>query len=97
MAGIGLGHSGISYKNCRSHSASSPALSRAINSNSIVERAMQVCLEYFQDIVVPLRVKMYPLVDFDFSESAIQFASLYPSSTDGYFSYLKAYSLVLDT
>ena len=41
-----------------------------------MERAMQVCLKDFQDTVVPLRIKMYLLVDFDVSKSAIQFASL---------------------
>ena len=96
IAGTDFGHNGISFKNYRSHSASSPALSKTINSDSIVERAIQVCLENFQDTVAPLRVKMYPLVDFDSSESAIQFASLYPSSTGGYCPYLKAYSLVCD-
>ena len=40
-------------------------------------------------MVAPLRVKMYMLVDYDFSESAIQSASLYPSSIDEYFLYLK--------
>ena len=54
---------------------------------------MQVCLEDFQDIVVPPKVNMYPLVDFSYEESAIQFASLYPPSTDRYL-YLRAYSLV---
>ena len=47
MTGTGLGHNGISFKNYRSHSASSPVLSKAINFDSIVERAMQVCLEDF--------------------------------------------------
>ena len=32
-----------------------------------MERVVQVCLEEFQDMIVPLRVKMYPLIDFDFS------------------------------
>ena len=68
-----------------------------MNSNSIVERAIHVCLEDFQDTVAPARVNMYPLVNFDSSESAIQLASLYPSSTGGYCPYLKAYSLVCDT
>jgi len=92
--GTSLSHRGISSKNYRSHSASSPTLSKAINSDSIVERAMQFCLEDFQDTVASPRVKMYPLIDFDFSESIIQFASIHPSSISGYFSYLKAYSLV---
>ena len=34
-----------------------------------MEWAMQVCLEDFQDTIAPPRVKMYPLVDFDSSES----------------------------
>jgi len=97
MAGTGFGHKGISFKNYRSHSASSPALSKAINSNFIMERAMQVCLEDFQDIVASPRVNTYPLVDFDFLEFTIQLASLYPSSIYGYCPYLKAYSLVCDT
>jgi len=97
MAGIGFGHSGIFFKNYQSHSASFSALSKVINSDSIVEWAMQVCLEDFQDTAVPPRVNMYPLVDFNFSESAIQFASLYPSSTSEYCPYLKVYFLVCDT
>ena len=80
MVGIDLGHKGISTRNCRSHSASFPALSKAINSDSIMERAMQVCLKDFQNTIAPSRVKMYSLIDFDSLKSAIQFASLYPSS-----------------
>ena len=94
MTGTGLDHNGIFSKNCESHSASSLALFKVINSDSIVEWVIQICLGDFQDTVASPRVKMYPLVDFGFSKSAIQFASLYSSSTGGYFSYLKAYSLV---
>ena len=54
----------ISSKKFRSHSASSPALSKAMNSDSIVERAIHLCLDDFQDIAPPPIVKMYPLVDF---------------------------------
>ena len=97
MADTGWGHDGISFKNYRSHFASSPALSKAINIDSIVERAIHVYFKDLQDTVAPPRVNMYPLVDFDSSESAIQLASLYPSSTGGYFLYFKVYSLVLDT
>ena len=68
-----------------------------MNSDSIMERAIHVFLKDFQDTAAPPRVNTYPLVDFDSSESAIQLASLYPSSTDGYFLYFKAYSLILDT
>ena len=59
-----------------------------------MEQAIQVCLEDFQYKIAPPSVKICPLVDFDFSKSVIQFASLYPSSTCGYFQYLKALSLV---
>ena len=74
----------ISSRKWRSHSASSPALSRAMNSDSIIDLAMQVCLEDFQDTVAPPRVKTYPLVDFESLVSDIQFVSQYPSSTAGY-------------
>jgi len=94
IAGTGFCHNGIFFKNCRSHSASSLVSSKAMNFDSIVEWVIHVCLKDFQDIVAPPRVNTYPLVNFDFSESAIQLASLYPSSTGPY---LKAYSLVCDT
>ena len=96
IAGTGFCHNSISSKNCQSHSASSPALSKAINSDFIVEWVIHVYLKDFQDTAAPPRVNTYPLVDFDSSESAIQLASLYPSSTGGYCPYLKAYSLVCD-
>ena len=81
----------------KSHSTSSPALSKAMNSDYIVERVIHVCLKDFQATAAPPKVNTYPLVDFDFSKSAIQLASLYPSSISGYCPYLKAYSLVCDT
>ena len=56
MVSTSLGHSGISLKKYQSHSASSPALSKAMNSDSIVEQAMHVCLEDFQDTAAPPRV-----------------------------------------
>ncbi|CAN8307660.1 unnamed protein product [Cochlearia groenlandica] len=82
-AGTGFPHMGTSSKKLRSHSASWAALSRAINSDSTVDLAMTVCLEDFQDTAAPAMVKTYPLVDFEFLESAIQLASLYPSKTPG--------------
>ena len=97
LAGAGFDHNDIFSKNWRIHSASSPALSKAMNFDSIVEWVIHVCLKDFQDTAAPPRVNTYPLFDFDFSESAIQLTSLYPSSTGGYFSYLKAYFLVSDT
>ena len=65
MAAAGIGHNGISCKNRRSHSASSPTLSKAMNSDSIVKRAIHVCLKDFQDTAAPPRVNTYLLVDFD--------------------------------
>ena len=84
IGAIGLGQNGISSKKFRSHSASSPALSKAMNSDSIVERAIHVCLDDFQDIAPPPIVKTYPLVDFVSVDPVIQFASLYPSRTAEY-------------
>jgi len=76
MTGTGLGHNGISFKIYRSHSASSSALSKGIDFDSIVEREIHVCLKDFQNTAAPPRVNMYPLVDFDSPESAIQLVSL---------------------
>ncbi|CAL8148196.1 unnamed protein product [Prunus armeniaca] len=81
---ISLGHIGISSKKFLSHSASSPALSKAMNSDSIVDRAMHVCLEDFQDTAAPHNVNTYPLVDLVSVLSEIQLASLYPSNIGGY-------------
>ena len=54
-----------------------------MNSDSMVDLANTVCLVDFYDIVAPPSVKTYPLVDFEFLESDIQLASLYPSKTVG--------------
>ena len=78
IAGTDFDHNGISSKNSRSYSASCPTLSKAMNSDSIVEHAIHVFLKDFQDTVTPPRVNIYPLVDFDSSKSEIQLASLYP-------------------
>ena len=51
MTGTGLDHKGISSKNYQSHSAFSPVLSKATNSDFFMERVIQVCLEDFQDKV----------------------------------------------
>ena len=59
-----LVHKGISANRFLSHSTSKLALSKAINLASIVDQVMQVCLDDFQEITPPLRVKKYPLVDF---------------------------------
>ncbi|PHT58376.1 hypothetical protein CQW23_00739 [Capsicum baccatum] len=86
----GLGQYGIYSKKLRSHSASSPTLSNVINSDSIVEQAIQVSLDDFQEAAPPSIVNTYPLVDFTLFYSVIQFASLYPSSTAGYLLQFKA-------
>ena len=83
IAGTGFGHFGISSKNCRNHSASSPHLSKATNSDSIVDLVMTVCLEDFHDTAEPPSVNTYPLVDFETFISDVQFASLYPSRIVG--------------
>lgn len=62
---------GISYKWNLRHSASSHTLSNAINSDFIVNRTIHVYLEDFHETDPPLRMKSYPLVDLDSSESAV--------------------------
>ena len=84
IVGTGFGHIGISSRKWQSHFASSLVLSKAMNFDSIVDLAMQVCLEDFQDTAAPPRVKTYPLMDFESLVSDIQFVSQYPSSTAGY-------------
>ena len=66
----------MSSKKLRSHSASAAVVSNAMNSDSIVDLAATVCLLDFQDTAGLPSVKMYPLVDLEFLESAIQLASL---------------------
>ena len=80
---IGLGQNEVSSTKFRSHSASSPTLSKAMNSDSIVERAIHV-LDDFQDIAPPPIVKTYQLVNFVSVDPVIKFISLYPSRTAGY-------------
>lgn len=58
---------------------------RAINSDSMVDRAIHVYFEDFHDTAAPPRVNTYPLVDLVSKLSEIQLASLNPSSTCGYF------------
>ena len=52
-----------------------PQLYLMLNSDSIVDLAIHVCFEDFQDTTAPLSVKTYPLVDFESFESDIQFVS----------------------
>ena len=84
IAGTGFGHLGMSSMKWHSHLASSQHLFKAINSNSIVDRATTIYLEDFHDAVALASVNTYPLVDFKFLPLDIQFTSQYPSSTAGY-------------
>lgn len=79
IAVTGLCHLGMSSKRFFNHYASSIALSRTLNSNSIVERGIHVCLVDFQETSSLPNVKTCPLVDLDVVLSKIQFASLYSS------------------
>ena len=81
--GAGLVHKGISSNIFMSHSALELAFAKAINSTSMVDGVMQVCLDDFQETTPPLRVKTNPLVDFISCESKIQLASLNPLRTFG--------------
>ena len=76
IAITGLGHIGIFSKKLCSNYDFSTALSSAINTDSIVDIAIHVCLEDFHDIAAPPRVNTYPLVDLVSILSDIQFASL---------------------
>ena len=76
-----LPHKSISAKRFLSHSASCPANSRAMNSDSMVECAIQVCLEDFHEIA-PARTKCaIQLVELSSSLSNTQFPSQKPSKT----------------
>lgn len=59
-------------------SASPPHLSKAMNADSIVDLAIIVYFENFQDTAALASVKTYPPVDFESFTSNIQFASIYP-------------------
>ena len=81
--GTGFGQSGISSKKFRSHSASSPVLSRATNSDSIIDLIIIFYLEDFQDTAPPFKVKKYSLVPFVSCMLDIQLVSEYPFNTAG--------------
>jgi len=67
----------IFSKNFQSHFDFSPTLSKAINSNTIVDLAMQVCLEDFKEIVALLVIKINPFVNFKSLVTYIQLTLLY--------------------
>ena len=62
ITGIDLFNKGISDKRFLSHSASMQVMSKAINSDFMVERDMRICLVDFQATTAPPKVKTYPLV-----------------------------------
>ena len=72
----GLNQIGMSLKKFFSHSASSTALSSAMNFDYIVDHAIHDYLEDFHKTVASLNVKTYPLVNFVYELSKIQLASL---------------------
>ena len=78
---VGLIHKEISAKRFLNHSTSKLTFSKTINSVSIANRVMQVCLVDFPEIALPPRMKTYPLVDFISFEFEIQFVSLNLSRT----------------
>ena len=51
IEGTGFGNLGMSSRKWCSHSASSPHLSSAINSDYIVDLAITVCFEDFHDTI----------------------------------------------
>jgi len=53
MVSTGFDHNGISFKKNLSPSTYFSALSKAMNSDFIVGRAMHVCLKDFKDTVAP--------------------------------------------
>ncbi|KAA0058519.1 putative RING-H2 finger protein ATL71 [Cucumis melo var. makuwa] len=61
--GTDVPYNGTSPSRFLIHSASYPANSNAINSDSIVDLAIQVCFADFQDIAPPPSKNTYPLVE----------------------------------
>jgi len=74
--------SDISIKKFLSHSASVVAFSKVTNSDSIVKRAVTICLDNFQDNAPLSSVITYPLVKFNSSESEVQLVFKYLSKTE---------------
>ena len=61
---IELVYNGISINKLLNHLALDPAFSKATNSDSMVNLAMQVYLDDFLEAAPPASVKTYPLVGF---------------------------------
>ena len=68
---IELVYNGISINKLLSHSALDLTFSKATNSNSMVDLAMQIYLDDFQETVSPASVNTYSLVGLISSVSEI--------------------------
>ena len=75
---IELVYNSISINKLLSHSTLDSAFSKATNSDSMVDFAMQVYLDDFQDTTPLASVNTYPLVGFTSYVSEIQLALQYP-------------------
>ena len=84
MAFTGFGLNGMSLRKFQSHSVSLLALSRMINSDSIVDRAMHIFFVDFHDAITLLEVNTYLLADLVFKLTMIQLVSQNPSCIGGY-------------
>jgi hypothetical protein len=82
IAGTSFCQIEIFSKKFQSHFNFSPTLSKAINSNTIVDLAMQVYLEDFKKTVALLVIKINPLVNFKSLVTYIQLTSLYFLDSD---------------
>ena len=80
---IELVYNDISINKLLSHLALDLTFSKATNSNSMVDLAMQIYLDDFQETAPPASVSTYSLVGFTSSISEIQLASQYPSNISG--------------
>ena len=74
---------GISSKNCCSHSASLSHLSKATDSDFIMDLVIIVCFKDFHDIAASPKVNTYPLVALESCVLDIQLSSEYHSKTAG--------------
>ena len=77
---IELVYNGILINKLLSHSTLDLTFSKATNFDSMVDFAMQICLDDFQETTLPASVNTYSLVGFTSSISEIQLASQYPSN-----------------
>lgn len=67
IAGTSFDRNGTSSEIYQSHSTSSTVLSKVINSDSTMERAIKICFEDFHDTTTPSSVNAYLLIDLNSS------------------------------